>query len=103
MIAMPMTAILYVMVGLIADNRSVWSIGALVFALVAVAGMAFFPHDGNRTGASHHRLIFSPQRDRLGFLPSASTVLVAHMWRSSPRLPSGRGTSANLLACDRLC
>jgi hypothetical protein len=47
MIAMPMTAILYVMVGLIADNRSVWSIGALVFALVAVAGMAFFPHDGN--------------------------------------------------------
>ena len=47
MIAMPVTAILYVMVGLIAGNRSVWSIGALVFGLVAVAGMAFFPHEGN--------------------------------------------------------
>ncbi len=40
-VAVPIAAVLYVIVGIITGNDTVWEVGALVVALVAIASRAF--------------------------------------------------------------
>ena len=47
-VAMPIWAILYVIIGLIARSSLVWAVGAMIFALIAVMGRVFPSHSGDQ-------------------------------------------------------